>query len=203
MKVSSSPIYQNKKFGSQEDNFMNYIMNEQKQRRLLLSPVHHDNSSDSITDEEIQPQKRKVHKKSNSIDEIRDNCGISSIEDLHLILISLRYEVSVNEKQITGMRNTISSITKEKAELSESYPKEKEISSELQEQLNNMAKQFEVEKEQKKQIKNDNEDIENEINELKALFDLVNVQKAKQSIQKLQNQFYTSNDSEYENKTQN
>lgn len=182
---------------------MNYIMNEQKQRRLLLSPVHHDNSSDSITDEEIQPQKRKVHKKSNSIDEIRDNCGISSIEDLHLILISLRYEVSVNEKQIIEMRNTISSITKEKAELSESYPKEKEISSELQEQLNNMTKQFEVEKEQKKQIKNDNEDIENEINELKALFDLVNVQKAKQSIQKLQNQFYTYNDSEYENKTQN
>lgn len=158
-------------------------MNEKKQRRLLLSPVHHDNSSDSITDEEIQPQKRKVHKKSNSIDEIRDNCGISSIEDHHPILILLRYEVSVNEKQIIEMRNTISSITKEKAELSESYPKEKETSCELQEQLNNMAKQFEVEKEQKKQIKNDNEDIENEINELKALFDLVNVQNAKQSIQ--------------------
>lgn len=87
---------------------------------------------------------------------------------------------SLIDGTLTINQSKIGEIQKANDELMQNYASEKETSSELQEQPNNMAKQFENEKEQ---FERDNKTLEKEINELKNLLDSTDIDNVKQNIQ--------------------
>lgn len=96
---------------------------------------------------------------------------------------------SLIDGTLTINQSKIGEIQKANDELMQNYASEKETSSELQEQPNNMTKQFENEKEQ---FERDNKTLEKEINELKNLLDSTDIDNVKQNIQKLEKQLSLS-----------
>lgn len=96
---------------------------------------------------------------------------------------------SLIDETLTINQSKIGEMQKANDELMQNYASEKETSRELQEQPNNMTKQFENEKEQ---FERDNKTLEKEINELKNLLDSTDIDNVEQNIPKPEKQLSLS-----------